>query len=101
MLLVPQADSAAESNMRAHKDTIGKMTFEVTLPPHILAFGNYYAEVIFARNFFSGKGVLEEAIKVPAKIHFEVKQGQVYDYADEIDNSSIKPQCGWKITITE
>lgn len=99
MMLVPQANSATENSMRAHQNTVGQMNIEITLPPHILAFGNYYAEIIFARNFFMDKDKMDEAIKVPTKVHFEVKQGEVYDYADELDNSSIKPQCDWKITV--
>ena len=50
LMIMPQANSDADRDMRTHKDTIGKMRFEATLPPRILTFGNYYAELIFAKN---------------------------------------------------
>ena len=99
LMIMPQANSNADKDMRAHKDTLGTMRYMATLPPQILTFGNYYAELIFAKNGATDSGFKEEAIKLPTKIHFEVKQGLIEDYAGGTDNISIKPQCDWVIKI--
>ena len=100
-MIMPQANSYTDADIRTHKNTIGKLRFEATLPAQILTFGNYYAELMFAKDVTADSGFLEEAIKLPSKIHFEVKQGLIHDYAGGTDNISIKPQCDWEITIPD
>jgi len=101
LMIMPQANSDTDRDLRAHKDTVGKIRFDAALPPQILTFGNYYAELIFAKNVTIDSGIKEEAIKLPTKIHFEVKQGLIFDYAGGTDNISIKPQCNWEITMPD
>jgi ABC-type polysaccharide/polyol phosphate transport system ATPase subunit len=101
MLLMPEANSSDDQNIIDHEDTIGKIKYVTTLPPKILTFGNYYAELVFSKNSSTDKDFIEEAIKVPNKLHFEVKQGLIPDLAGGTDNISIKPHCDWEITLIE
>lgn len=101
LTMIPQANSMSDSNMKTHENTTGKMRFTTKLQPYILTFGNYYAEIIFAKNSSPDRDFLVEAIKAPGKIHFEVRQGKIYDYAGGTNNISIKPQCNWEITIPD
>lgn len=101
LMLIANSNSEADSIIRAHEETIGPMRYSAYLPPYILSFGNYYAEVSFTKNAMPENDFLDEAIKSPNKIHFEVKKGLIHDYAGAAANIFIKPQCNWTIEVPD
>jgi ABC-type polysaccharide/polyol phosphate transport system ATPase subunit len=99
LMLIANSNLEADRIIRMHEETIGQMHYSVYLPPNLLSFGNYYAEISFTKDAMPDNDFIEEAIKSPNKIHFEVKKGFTHDYAGAAANIFIKPQCEWTINI--
>lgn len=101
LMLIANSNLEADSIIRNHEETVGFMRYTVHLPPNLLSFGNYYAEVTFTKNAMEDSDFLEEAIKLPNNIFFEVKKGLIHDYAGAAANIFIKPKCDWILEIME
>jgi ABC-type polysaccharide/polyol phosphate transport system ATPase subunit len=99
LTVIPHAHSLSEKKILEQKDVTGKISFEIHLQPHLLTFGNFYAELRFGKDDASDKVFNEEAIRLPVKIHFEIKQGRVHDYIGGTGDVFVKPECKWAITV--
>ncbi len=97
LMLIPHPGSESDCKILQQKELVGNIFFKTQLHPNILTFGNFYAELRIGKDDATDKVFNEEAIRLPMKIHFEVKQGLVHDYIGGTGDVFVKPNCEWEV----
>lgn len=100
LTLFPQIGSAVDLACFDLRRYTGPLTFSVTLPPMLITYGYFFAELRFGRNLDLNNDFNEEAGRIQEKLFFVIEKSTLNEYIGRTENVFVRPKSDWQMNRT-
>lgn len=78
----------------------GLVEYVCFLPPQMLTYGQFYADLRFGKNIDINSEFNEEACKINKKIFFQIERSSSKEYIGRTESIFIRPEVKWEYTLS-